>query len=207
MDLPLELQDVFVLIDCGSLIVRHCEKRDLGSARLCSSSLRSAIDACLETVDVTTNVASAQKLLSRLPSLRQLSTDRQVLSKGCFRCMDMYKSRVDVCCHVAVYDVCRMFTRLHSYTELRQLKGPLQQQLASLTRCATRMLFITRLGARCDCCSLVLTQTYTVSPVQAACGCASYMQCAHSTSVRATVKRACGIPLLLTGLVCLLWFE
>jgi hypothetical protein len=83
MDAPLMLQDVLALVDCGSLIVRQCERRDLGNARLSSSSLRSAVDESLDSVEVIADAESAGKLLRRLPSLRQLQTDRQAASKGC----------------------------------------------------------------------------------------------------------------------------
>jgi hypothetical protein len=83
MDSTLMLQDVFALVDCGSLILRRCERRDLGSARLTSSILRSAIDDCLDRLDVIADAESAGKLLRRLPSLRQLQTDRQAASQGC----------------------------------------------------------------------------------------------------------------------------
>lgn len=84
MDEALGLTDVFAQLDCGSLIVRQCERHDLGSARLSSSSLRRAIDSCLDSLDVIADAESAGKLLRRLPSLRQLQTDRQAASKGCF---------------------------------------------------------------------------------------------------------------------------
>uniref|UniRef100_A0A383VVS8 Uncharacterized protein n=1 Tax=Tetradesmus obliquus TaxID=3088 RepID=A0A383VVS8_TETOB len=103
MDEELGLTDVFAQLDCGSLIVRQCERHDLGSARLSSSSLRRAIDSCLDSLDVIADAENAGKLLRRLPSLRQLQTDR-------------------------------LFSRLRSYTEVPQLAGPLEQQLASLTR-------------------------------------------------------------------------
>lgn len=64
------------LADCGSLIVRHSERRDLGSARLCSRSLCSAIDFYLDRLDVTSDAGSTMKLLRRMPSLQQLHTDR-----------------------------------------------------------------------------------------------------------------------------------
>jgi hypothetical protein len=76
MDPPLILEDVFALVDCCSLIVRQCDRRDLGSARLSSSTLRSAIDDCLDRLDVIADAESAGKLLKRLPNLRQLQTDR-----------------------------------------------------------------------------------------------------------------------------------
>ncbi|WIA29021.1 hypothetical protein OEZ86_011538 [Tetradesmus obliquus] len=74
-----------------------------GSDNTAATSSYIAIDSCLDSLDVIADAESAGKLLRRLPSLRQLQTDR-------------------------------LFSRLRSYTEVPQLAGPLEQQLASLTR-------------------------------------------------------------------------
>lgn len=79
------LIDIFALGDCGSLIVRQCERRVLGRARRSSSSLRSAIDSCLDSLDLIADAENVGKLLRRLPNLQQLQTDRPVDNKGCFR--------------------------------------------------------------------------------------------------------------------------
>lgn len=84
MEATITLPDVFALVDCGSLIVKQGDQRDFGSARLSSSSLRNAIDTCLESLNIKADAKSAGNLLTRLPSLRQLQTDRQAVCKGCF---------------------------------------------------------------------------------------------------------------------------